>query len=296
MVFPEGCWVRSRLHLLESLTHLFSARSVLDSKKDDPNALGPANLLSIMEKLPDFPNSATDLQSWWIPEFSKKPAKLTTTTGDDDEDQDDEGAGDEWWKFFEEPTKKEAVKVKSTRLHKMSTHQALYALNSHKAVFTKAWLGLLPMLSRDAESSKGLSVRVLNIMHRGVLPYLTRPVLVMDWVASCVDYGELCLVFVHVLRIITDCHRRDRWVARAERVVCADEGLQPVSVGNLPHSRSSWLTAFIGTTHRSTRVCTPSSTGTSCTSSTELDSSVSPNFSSALRSFFSLPPWNFTYL
>ena len=33
------------------------------------------------------------------------------------------------------------------------------------------------------------AVRALNVMHRGVLPHLTRAVLVMDWIAACVDYG-----------------------------------------------------------------------------------------------------------
>ena len=26
-------------------------------------------------------------------------------------------------------------------------------------------------------------------MHRGVMPHLTRAVMVMDWISSCVDYG-----------------------------------------------------------------------------------------------------------
>jgi hypothetical protein len=34
-------------------------------------------------------------------------------------------------------------------------------------------------------------VRALNVMHRGVMPHLTRAVLVMDWVAGCVDFGAL---------------------------------------------------------------------------------------------------------
>jgi len=32
-------------------------------------------------------------------------------------------------------------------------------------------------------------MRALNVMHRGVLPHLTRPILVMDWVSTCVDFG-----------------------------------------------------------------------------------------------------------
>ena len=80
-------------------------------------------------------------------------------------------------------------------------------------MFTRTWLALLPTLSFDASPSKNggsseksgasnrvaregkedtrkLTIRVLNVMHRGVMPHLTRAVLVMDWVAGCVDFGK----------------------------------------------------------------------------------------------------------
>ena len=51
----------------------------------------------------------------------------------------------------------------------------------------------------DVDDSKAevrkLTVRALNVMHRGVMQHLTRAVLVMDWVAGCVDFGECsCLL------------------------------------------------------------------------------------------------------
>lgn len=79
------------------------------------------------------------------------------------------------------------------RLHKLTVHQSLHSLASHRAVFTRAWLSLLPRLSAGGsnatEKSKALATRALNLMHRGVLPHLTRPVLVMDWIGTCVDMG-----------------------------------------------------------------------------------------------------------
>lgn len=57
-------------------------------------------------------------------------------------------------------------------------------------MFTRTWLALLPLLSiGPSEQSKALATRALNVMHRGVLPHLTRAILVMDWIANCVDYG-----------------------------------------------------------------------------------------------------------
>jgi len=68
-------------------------------------------------------------------------------------------------------------------------HQSLHSLASHRAVFTRLWLRLLPRLSGDERTGGGLSLRALNVMHHGVMPHLTRAVLVMDWVGGCVDYG-----------------------------------------------------------------------------------------------------------
>jgi U3 small nucleolar RNA-associated protein 19 len=74
-------------------------------------------------------------------------------------------------------------------------------------VFTRTWLALLQALNLgwsssgdgvrsekadtggDGEEARKLTIRALNVMHRGVMPHLTRAVLVMDWVAGCVDYG-----------------------------------------------------------------------------------------------------------
>ena len=77
----------------------------------------------------------------------------------------------------------------------MSIHEQLHALAAHRAVFTKCWLTLLPLLARSSEEDDEdqmnlvLVTRALNVLHRGAMPHLTRAVLIMDWVAGCVDYG-----------------------------------------------------------------------------------------------------------
>ena len=101
---------------------------------------------------------------------------------------------DDWRKFFDEDASAQNAvldqKTPSARLHKLTVHQSLHSLSSHRAIFTRAWLALLPLLSTgSADSAKGLVARALNVMHRGVMPHLTRAVMVMDWLASCVDYG-----------------------------------------------------------------------------------------------------------
>ncbi|RDB30748.1 hypothetical protein Hypma_005743 [Hypsizygus marmoreus] len=161
-----------------------------------------ANLLSVLERLTTFPTEASELNAWWIPEMGTKPKRTTrkgassdaVSSSDEDEPKDtgSDNEDDDWRKFFDEETPSSDAKTKSSsaRLHKLTIHQSLHSLPSHRAVFTRAWLTLLPRLSiSSSEKSKALATRALNVMHRGVLPHLTRPVLVMDWVGASVDYG-----------------------------------------------------------------------------------------------------------
>ncbi|KAJ6557232.1 CBF/Mak21 family-domain-containing protein [Mycena vulgaris] len=170
------------------------------STSDHPNL--PANLLAILEGLNTFPTDKAELNAWWVSELGSKPpkpkpSKKGSASAEDlssDEEGDKEGEDeDDWRKFFDEDTSTDANKPKTpaARLHKLTIHQSLHSLASHRAVFTRAWLALLPKLSagRDVATSKTLSLRALNVMHRGVMPHLTRPVLIMDWVGGSVDHG-----------------------------------------------------------------------------------------------------------
>ncbi|KAF5357188.1 hypothetical protein D9756_006382 [Leucocoprinus leucothites] len=161
----------------------------------------PLNLLSILERLTTFPTEPSELNAWWVSEMGTPPPKprRSKMNGGDASDSDvedpetkvNEDPEDDWRKYFEdEPAPPEAPKAKvpGVRLHQMTVHQSLHSLASHRAVFTRTWLALLPRLPKAKDADK-LVVRVLNIMHRGILPHLTRPVLVMDWIGACVDYG-----------------------------------------------------------------------------------------------------------
>ena len=157
----------------------------------------PRNLLSILERITTFPTKASELNSWWVEELSRKPppSKKSSSAGDEDdtpEEAGDENEEDDWRKFFDEPGTKpvEEKKGSAGRVHTLTIHQSLHSLSAHRAVFTKAWLALLPQLSLgSAESTRGHSLRVLNVLHRGIIPHLTRPILIMDWVSSSVDHG-----------------------------------------------------------------------------------------------------------
>ncbi|PPQ70930.1 hypothetical protein CVT26_014191 [Gymnopilus dilepis] len=168
------------------------------SSSDYPNL--PVNLLSILERLTTFPTEPSELNAWWVEELGTKPPKpKASKKGIADEDEEDEEENqksgddddDDWRKFFdEEPAKTTDGKAKGSgaRLHQLTIHQSLHSLPSHRAVFTRAWLTLLPRLSAAGNIEKN-TTRALNLMHRGVLPHLTRAILVMDWIGACVDMG-----------------------------------------------------------------------------------------------------------
>ncbi|KAG2158491.1 CBF/Mak21 family-domain-containing protein [Suillus bovinus] len=164
------------------------------SSAENPHLLD--NMLSIMEKLSTFPTDSSELNSWWVEELGIKPQKYKNVKGDAEDDAAelvDENDEDDWRKFFDEDSNAKDVKKNGVkgRAYTLTFHQSLYSLQAHRAVFTRTWLNFLPHLSSITTSSdRALTTRALNIMHRGVLPHLTRPVLVMDWISACVDLGE----------------------------------------------------------------------------------------------------------
>ena len=81
----------------------------------------------------------------------------------------------------------------------MPFHQALYDVKAWKVEINSVWLALL--LSRspkvDAQSgsddgtlSLGEINAVLRVMEKKVLPYLTKPQLLADWLIDCIDVGS----------------------------------------------------------------------------------------------------------
>ncbi|KAG9318573.1 CBF/Mak21 family-domain-containing protein [Chiua virens] len=164
------------------------------SSADYPNL--PGNLFSVLEQLTTFPTNPSELNAWWIEEFGKKPPKLkmkASEVDEVDEELPDAESEDDWKRFFDdEPNAKDTKKAVGVqgRMHQLTFHQSLHSLQAHRAVFTRTWLTFLPHLSSaSTNNNRALTTRTLNIMHGGVLPHLTRPILVMDWISECVDMG-----------------------------------------------------------------------------------------------------------
>jgi len=222
-----------------------------------------SNLLSILERLTTFPTAQSELNAWWVPEMGTTPSKPKHTPKNKDnnnislsDEEDDllnnntkEGAkeeeDDDWRKFFDDDPisddGKNKTKPTGARLHTLTLHQSLHSLPSHRAVFTRAWLALLPRLSvptsaSDSGTGKVLATRALNVMHRGVMPHLTRPMLVMDWVGASVDFGRYYYRSKPLTTFNSFLRRWDGRSSSTQRFVRAHEGLQPVRLDRFPLS------------------------------------------------------------
>jgi len=170
-----------------------------------------------------------------VKELQTKPAgsKNAPTGSDPDSDDDLDATEDDWRKFFDdEKQKKQSGQEPSTRLHRLTVHGSLHSLASHRAVFTRLWLRVLPQLSGNNDAGSARSLRVLNVMHRGVMPHLTRAVMVMDWVSGCVDYGRcwdifsfLSPVYEVVQGVPSACLHSTRYSSSCKNTICKSLGV-----------------------------------------------------------------------
>lgn len=166
-----------------------------------------------------MPTEPSELDSFWIQEFAKRPptpralakkksraknAGAANGAAESESDSDTEGRGDgeathdggdaDWTKFFDENDSTpggETLKNGTNgagpgvRVHTLTVHQCLHNLSSHRLQFSICWQTLLPRIAQ----SEAACLRVLKVFHRGVLPHVARPIDLMDWIAGCVDFG-----------------------------------------------------------------------------------------------------------
>jgi U3 small nucleolar RNA-associated protein 19 len=142
--------------------------------------------LYYLETLSRFPDEKTPIKSFWIGAFSAKPAGFSPDT---DATPDDAPEEDDWRLAFREeetPVSSLVSSSKTARASELSTHQAIHSLASHRSHFTNCWFALLPRI----QGKETLVSRALTVLPRNVIPYLTRPTRLHDWVAGSVQFGE----------------------------------------------------------------------------------------------------------
>jgi U3 small nucleolar RNA-associated protein 19 len=156
---------------------------LLQERPDPPQSVLETTLWSL-ERLTQIPSRQNDIHSFFLPMFAHKPTALHS----EDVGMGDPINEDDWRAYFDEPdsSNAEPFEMKERRASKVPIHEALYSVKGHRVQFTYAWLSLL----RYIKNSPQLSFRVLAILHRAVIRHLTRPVLLMDWIVTCVDFGK----------------------------------------------------------------------------------------------------------
>lgn len=156
---------------------------LLQERPDPPQSILETTLWA-MERLTQVPSCQNDIHSFFLPDFAHE----TTVLHSEDVDMDDTTEEDDWRAYFDEPdhSKPGPSEMKERRASKVPIHEALRSVKAHRVQFTYSWLSLL----RYIKNSPQLSSRVLAILHRAVMPHLTRPVLLMDWIVACVDFGK----------------------------------------------------------------------------------------------------------
>lgn len=135
-----------------------------------------------------MPTASSELNEWWC----AKPVALKSLpvsakgTGPPQKKRKAEEVIDTSTGIFDSSSSEE----EDAPVKKLSSKDAkrllppLLSLSAHKRVFQDCWLALLSLPLNEVEAK-----RVLVILHRQVLPHMTDPKRVMDWLVDSADVG-----------------------------------------------------------------------------------------------------------
>jgi U3 small nucleolar RNA-associated protein 19 len=178
------CGKYRKRNIRSAVWFLKGFRGLLRKKTSQLDAPLIENILQLLESI-TMPKSKLDIKSFYISELGKTPKDMPTPAQMDEDDENEDE--DDWRAYFDTnpDDKGEQKPISEGRSSQFSTHKALHSLQSHQAHFSTAWLALL----QHIKSSQQQSARVLSILHRSIMPHLTQPVQLMDWIGACVDFG-----------------------------------------------------------------------------------------------------------
>ncbi|KAG8772610.1 hypothetical protein FRC15_002621 [Serendipita sp. 397] len=164
------------------------------------------NTLSLLEKVDNMPKAKTEIKSFYIPELAKPPKDLAMSKpSEEDEELSDE---DDWRKYFDSKESSEPADANTPdgRTSQFSTHRKLFYVQSHRVQFSGAWLALLQYIKSSPEHSN----RVLSILHHTIMPNLTQPIQLMDWIGACIEFdGATALLAFNALFVLIQEHNLD---------------------------------------------------------------------------------------
>ncbi|GAA5912243.1 hypothetical protein JCM8208_001311 [Rhodotorula glutinis] len=174
--------------LREAATLLSSyARS---SSNPSPPPLPPTlipNTISVLESLTTMPTSSSELNEWFCATPTIKAHKPLSSKKRKAADDDRPGADGSTGVFDSSSSESEPEPDVVTSLNSQQRKKnlpALLSLVAHRRAFQDCWLAALALPIRDDDSK-----RALVMLHRQVLPHMTEPRRLMDWLVDCADVG-----------------------------------------------------------------------------------------------------------
>lgn len=184
----SGTFSRSLVRIYKPIAAVASAPPPL------PTFLA-VNLLSTLETITTMPTTSSEINEWWC----STPVALKPTSSNSSSSKkrklpssaskvDDGSTG-----VFDSSSEEE--EEEETKLSSKDSRRLLpdiLRLTAHKKVFQECWLSLLRLPLEESEAK-----RILVILHRQVLPHLTSPTMLMDWLVDSIDSGEseiFCLI------------------------------------------------------------------------------------------------------
>ncbi|BGP24309.1 Maturation and nuclear export of 40S ribosomal subunits interacting protein [Rhodotorula toruloides] len=148
-----------------------------------PSHLIP-NTITVLESLTTMPTVQSEINEW----FCAIPAvKASNAAKKRKADEDDPRADGSTGIFDSSSSESEAepdiIRQLSSQQRKKNLPKLL-SLVAHRRVFQDCWFALLSLPIREEDSK-----RVLIMLHRQVLPHLTEPKRLEDWLVDCADKG-----------------------------------------------------------------------------------------------------------
>ncbi|GAA5968774.1 hypothetical protein JCM11641_000727 [Rhodosporidiobolus odoratus] len=142
-----------------------------------------SNTITLLESLNTMPTVASELNEW----FCSTPSAKSSLTNPKKRKLEDDPRADGSTGVFDSSSESEeepdTVQQLSAAQRKKSL-PVLLSLVAHRRVFQDCWLAILALPIQEAESK-----RVLIMLHRQVLPHMTEPRRLMDWLVDCADVG-----------------------------------------------------------------------------------------------------------
>ncbi|GJN89024.1 hypothetical protein Rhopal_001998-T1 [Rhodotorula paludigena] len=147
-----------------------------------PDQLIP-NAISILESLSTMPTASSELNEWFCATPTIKAAPAASSKKRKAEDERPDGSTGIFDSSSESESEPEIIKQLNSQQRKKNL-PALLSLVAHRRAFQDCWLAILALPIKEQDSK-----RVLIMLHRQVLPHMTEPRRLMDWLVDCSDVG-----------------------------------------------------------------------------------------------------------